>query len=777
MLISQNIKNFVSGISQQPPILRLPEQLAEQINGLSTEASGLQKRPPTVFINNLNDVSEAKKPLIHFVDRDETERYIMYFYNDTLRIFDLEGNTKEVVIEDDGDYLVTDNPREDLKVLTIADYTFIVNKTKTVEMTNTKSPDAFNTQGALVHIKSGQYGRTYSISVSGTTIASYETPDGSVASHTKNIDTHFIANQLYSQVVSKGYECELGDSWFSIKGIDNISSTDGFNNQAMIALTTTVQKFSLLPSTAPADFTVKVKNDPDSNTGEYYVRYNKEDKVWEECACPNIDIEINASTMPHVLIRNEDGIFVFNSAKWDKREIGDDNSNPLPSFVGFTINDVFFHKNRLGFLANESVILSESGNYYNFWMSTATDVLDTDTIDIAVTTTRINILRYAVPFNEELYCFSTHSQFVVRSDTTLSPKNTSLIEVTGFNSTPKCRPVASGKNLYFATERAEYSSIKEYYSVENVSEVKNAQDITTHCPSYIPNSVYHIEANTNENVIFIQTDGETNALYVYKYLFMNEQRVQSSWSKWVFDGEVLGVFFIASTMYLILSRNGKHCLEKINFTYDTLDLDNEPYRVYLDAKKFVSTAEYDSDTEETTIDLLTEYHVDAWENDIGVVDSHGIFTYIHKEDIHDGKVVLLGNRINDNVIIGIPYNFKITLSPIYVTTTDNNNSVHAVLNGRLQLRYIKINYSNTGYFKVSVKNNRNNKYTYEMTTRQLGNPDTKLGVLPNSTGIFKVPIQMLNTSCTIEINSEMPLPISLIGYMWEGTFVQKSKGV
>ena len=70
MLISQNIKNFVSGISQQPPILRLPEQLAEQINGLSTEASGLQKRPPTVFINNLNDVSEAKKPLIHFVDRD-----------------------------------------------------------------------------------------------------------------------------------------------------------------------------------------------------------------------------------------------------------------------------------------------------------------------------------------------------------------------------------------------------------------------------------------------------------------------------------------------------------------------------------------------------------------------------------------------------------------------------------------------------------------------------------------------------------------------------------
>ena len=44
MLISQSVKNIVSGISQQPPVLRLPEQLEEQINGFSTEASGLQKR-------------------------------------------------------------------------------------------------------------------------------------------------------------------------------------------------------------------------------------------------------------------------------------------------------------------------------------------------------------------------------------------------------------------------------------------------------------------------------------------------------------------------------------------------------------------------------------------------------------------------------------------------------------------------------------------------------------------------------------------------------------
>ena len=48
-LINQDIKNFVQGISQQPDTLRNPEQLDVQLNGYSSEANGLLKRPPTVF--------------------------------------------------------------------------------------------------------------------------------------------------------------------------------------------------------------------------------------------------------------------------------------------------------------------------------------------------------------------------------------------------------------------------------------------------------------------------------------------------------------------------------------------------------------------------------------------------------------------------------------------------------------------------------------------------------------------------------------------------------
>ncbi|WP_459606244.1 phage nozzle protein, partial [Enterobacter hormaechei] len=45
-LVSQSIKNLKGGISQQPEILRYPEQGTLQVNGWSSETEGLQKRPP-----------------------------------------------------------------------------------------------------------------------------------------------------------------------------------------------------------------------------------------------------------------------------------------------------------------------------------------------------------------------------------------------------------------------------------------------------------------------------------------------------------------------------------------------------------------------------------------------------------------------------------------------------------------------------------------------------------------------------------------------------------
>ena len=86
MLYSQSIKNFVQGVSQQPPLLRFPEQLEEQINGFSTEVSGLQKRIPTVHLQTLAvlNLTNGSKPLVHNITRNKKQTNPCMFDSNSL---------------------------------------------------------------------------------------------------------------------------------------------------------------------------------------------------------------------------------------------------------------------------------------------------------------------------------------------------------------------------------------------------------------------------------------------------------------------------------------------------------------------------------------------------------------------------------------------------------------------------------------------------------------------------------------------------------------------
>lgn len=808
-LINQDIKNLVSGISQQPPILRHPEQLQEQLNGFSTEAGGLQKRPPTLFVNALQTYTKEKKPNIHFINRDSTEQYCLIFDGDTINVYDLQGNKKSVVFDEDQDYIMVDNPRSMLKMITIADYTFIVNTNKVVEMDEALSTDYWSNQGLLVNIKSGQYGRTYKVEINGAEVASYTTPDGSQSAHTKQIATDYIAKQLADKIATttqqrvvkeletrfdddgNAYQVEVektitvdiatgltavtGASWLCITGedINTFNVYDGYNNQAAFGFHKTTQKFSNLPSTAPDGFTVLVKGEQGSETDDYYIRYDAHDQVWKETLKPSIPYKYKLETMPHVLVRDEYGVFHFKRAEWSEREIGDDKSNPLPSFIDFNINDIFYHRNRLGFLAGENVILTRSADFFNFWMQSATKVQDTDPIDLAASANNICTLYNAVPYDGDLIIFSREAQFCLSADGILSPKSANLPPpITNYEASLKAKPVNAGRNIYFPAERALYTTMREFFTAADNTEARDVQDITSHCPNYIPNGVYKIIPSTVENILLSLTEGEEESIYVYKYLFIDGQRVQAAWSKWNFQDKIYGGAFIDDLLYLVISRNGYLCLEKISFTFNTTDYIYEPYRVFLDSKRCyippVST--YDSLNDETVINLSTIFG-SQYEPSLSYSAVATDGTYITAKD---GKLTFLGNYTKDTLTVGINYNFKVVMSTIMVKQTNQDNT-KAMTEGRLQLRHMWFNYSDTGYFKVVVATRDKGKYVYEHTSRVLGTKTNILGELPTTTGAFKFPVQSKNENVTISLESDAPLPISLVGAGWAGNYQRRTR--
>lgn len=785
--VSQTIKNMISGISQQPDLLRLPEQLAQQVNGFSTESSGLQKRPPTLYVGDLGAAPTNPNCLVHIVNRDETEKYVMLFDGTSVRVWDEDGKSYNVKYEGDGQaYITVSNPRKALRLVTIADYTFIVNREKVVKMGTAKVPYTWDDHSCIVNVKSGQYGRTYKILINNTEVASYTTPNGDNASDTAKIDTNFIRDQLGDAASKNGWTVEKYNSCLYMKKADvtikTVKCVDGFNGQGMFGIFHTAQKFTNLPTEAKDGYTVKVLGDNGSGSDDYYVTYKASENVWKECAEPGILAGYDKATMPHIMTRNADGSFTVKQAQWEDRDTGDEDSNSNPSFVDGKINDVFLFRNRLGFLSGENIILSRSASFFNFWMGSAVEVQDTDPIDVAVSNNEVDILYHAVPFTQDLVLFSANSQFILSADGVLTPQNAAAPLATQFTSAKEVKPVGAGRRMYFIVKRAEFSSMNEYYTMNDTQGTKDAQDVSSHIPSFIPNGVYALCPSNNEHILLTLSSGNTSRIYVYKYLFSEEARMQSSWSYWEFKGATIyGGGFFDSTFYMLVSRAGELFMEKMIFTYNTKDYNDEPYRVFLDRKAVsapIAEANYDDINDKTHLHIGQAYdnHLSTGAK-YGVVTSDGHYYEFSYNDVKNDNVYINRDLRGQKVTFGELFTFYVQLSQIMIKQRTEAGVV-AEEEGRLQLSRMKINFSKSGYFEVQVKHNdTRSSHCYYHTARVLGATNNKMNVIPMETGSMTIPIMGKNDNVQISIKTQAPTAMSLMGYTWEGNYIKRTRTI
>lgn len=781
-LITQEIKNMKGGISQQPDILRYPDQAEEQVNGFSSEVEGLQKRPPTVHIKRLGAALPGN-PLVKLINRDEFERYYVVFNGGTPRVWDLEGMEYTVANTSADSYLTTSNPREDLRLVTVADYTFIINRKVPVKMKPALTLPGFRKDGqCLINIKGGQYGRTYKVTINGTVAATFTTPKGTTSEDADKIDTQYITGQLHTQMVASltGWTVTKGPNWVQAVApagtvVATLVTEDGFNNGLMTGVVFEAQRFNVLPAQAPAGYLVKVTGDPGSGADDYYIRFDAEKLVWIETVAPGVTYELDATTMPHALVRLADGSFEFRALDWQDRPSGDLDSSPDPSFVDATINDVFFWRNRLGLLAGENIILSASGRFFEFFPKSVVALADTDPIDVAVSHTRVSVLNHAVPFAEELLLWSDQTQFVMRAEGALSVKSIKVDQSTEFESAIHARPVAAGRGVYFAAPRATFTSVRRYYAVQDVSAVKSAEDISSHVPSYIPNGVYALGSSSTENIVTVSTQGAPHKVYLYKYLYQNDQLAQQSWSHWDFGvgNQVLACELVGAIMYLLVNRPEGLFLESLEFTQNTKDLTQEPYRLHIDRKANAMASAYNPDTNFTTVSLSGVYGAIPTSGTFWVVASTGrAFEFpMPVGGWGDGVVRVPGDFTGIPLVVGAAYEFRYQFSKFLIKVEDRQGGMKSETTGRLQLRRGWVNYNNSGPFTVHV----GAKFKYLMSGKRLG--QYVIGAPGQASGQHRFPLLSNVETCKVVITSSNPGPLSLIGAGWTGNYFKREQAV
>jgi len=388
-VVSQSIPNFLNGMSQQTPTQRGINQGEDQVNFQNSIVEGLSKRPSLDYVATLDSTNlYSNKTKFWSIQRDESNQYIVAFYNGGVKVWDLEGNVKTVTVQSGSSYLTSTNPKANFKLVNIADFTFIANTATTVAADSTTS--AAKVEEFLINVKLTNYGREYKVALKHPNMAQelevqFQLPTGNDAStDSKFRDTDKIKDILLKGTASSHYDSNAdgigfktvrtdnGSTVSSSQGLSNysgftshftfesfdsviygkptdnnanytVSTSDGSGNTGMYAVRDKIQDFSKLPYYGKLGVILKITGDEGDTLSDYYVKFEG-NGVWNETIAPATSVGLDNSTMPHALINNNNGTFTFKQLDWTDRVCGDSDTNADPSFVGKKINNLTFYK-------------------------------------------------------------------------------------------------------------------------------------------------------------------------------------------------------------------------------------------------------------------------------------------------------------------------------------------------------------------------------------------------------------------------------------------------
>ena len=553
----------------------------------------------------------------------------------------------------------------------------------------------------------------------------------------------------------------------------------------------TAQTLASLPVTAKDGMILQVEGAPDSGIDDYYVKFVTTSGAgtvgkgtWEECAIPSLEngLAPDAATMPHLLIKQANGTFVFKKAdgqnhtssaggtptydyskfKWGERVAGDTKTSPDPTFIGKTINNMFLFKNRFGILADENIILSEAGEYFNFFRFTVIDLLDTAVIDIASASSEVSILRHAMPLAEKLIVLSDASQFVLQSDTALSAKTVSISRATAYNILKNAAPTASQNALFFAFSRGPHSGVREYIPTDLEDNFEGI-DISTQIPKYIPGSITKLAAANHESVVCCLTDGDTDAIYVYNYYNTDNRRIQSAWHRWEFGtgAKVLNIDFIGTYLYLTVYRDEGVFIEKVGVEIGRTDTDSQ-YVSRLDRRFTQATTGVSVSNA-----VITMPYKKTAGRSIEIITTDGERIAVTTQSDGSNQVTANQDMTGINFYAGEAYEMSYTFSDISLRQDTKSGGLAVMTDGRIQVRYGTVTYGTSGAFTVSVTPDFRDTSTHEFTGKILGAGTLLLGSVPLESGEFRFPVFSKANQVGITITNDTPLPSNILSAEYE----------
>lgn len=845
--LSVSVPNLLGGVSQQPSNLRFTNQVEVADNVLPSVAAGATRRPPAIYQGNLaGSANDSTRFQSVEMDRGAGGQYAIFVGNDStnlncVQVYDLTTQQPVPVFGPTGtsspsySYLLYgDNPitPEDIGLLQVADTVLVYNRKKSVGQSSSTTTNTWvktlngvpYMKAAGLWIRSGNQSTTYQADIKwGSNPASPTTSSAVVKSgvgsgsptqpQIASYKADDIAQELASDIeaivgltgVRGGTLVKIGVESTN-NAIIGLNAWDGQGDTAMVAVNGAIQNFDDLPGFFLSDYPVQIRGELESGVDDVYVKFvcpSPDANLmgqgsWKETTAYGISVGLDPLTMPHQLTRHVDtagtvtGIvnkvyFRFGPAIWNDRLVGSTITNPMPSLVGNRIRCMTLFRDRLIAVTDNTVVMSQVNNYFNFFRTTVTQLLDGDPIDLTVVSQEAPLLFAAIHLNEQLLLIGSSQQWLVDGQPLLTPQTASIRPKLSLQLSDSIPDVRVDSAMVMGLTEG-YTRVYELTPVKSADEQVIGIDLTETCPKYISGTPRQVLASPNQSAAVVLTStADSGEAYLYKWYSDpgSRERLQSAWTR-IKLGSSMAIrgAMMTDTGLFILTDGGTgtvggynppgYTLSRISFADGQVDDTISNMQIHLDyriTELQCPSITYSAGTNRTTYQLP-----------FGVSDTSSIVvctravaspaqsagTTITPYSVTANTVVLTGNTTASKIYIGAKYK---TLMELTSPSVREPQEVAAatrgtLLGGRWQILYLALSY---------LKSSR-----FTMRTTSTGRSPIETQFLSGSSGLalesstLTIPVFGRNTDVKVELENFTHMPCSWVEGEWQGRYTSRN---
>lgn len=791
--VVMKVASLNQGISKQAASLRFPSQVADAENTDFTVVDGARKRPGGETIAKCaGGVQSNATYRMHRIERDDDEEYAIVYGPKASSFFFriVHLGTGEVVtptgISAVQEYLTSSGSTvDDLRFITVADTTFVVNTKKPTAVSADDDGSIDNTTMPITLVRTATSPLAFALSTA-----------------------EFSPRGFYQQVLnSQGQATGANFRLRYLPGSVNYTTAN-------------------IPYNASAEeVQVALQGDGTSaNEGLPPFPFGK--VICTGGPLPEQDIFINISTDLEI----EKLLTVSTQPAGANYRVlrGSPDRDPAPEFIrkNLPIRDISFFRNRLVLASDEFLAFSRSDDTFGFFLSAPLAVTAADPIEIQISATDVNIIENVTPFRNTLVVLTKSGrQFELTSEGVFSSETAAITQSTAYD-TQVARPAAIGNRLYMAGTNDSFSSFLEYYYEDSFA-TNTARVVSEHVDTLIPANIKRIAAcSTNDQVIVfpaitgdiigggtkislldgsgdedgsdeydeaatwqnndrpiqgdnaIITDGHTvtfdgfydenalvqfenpsgivSELYVYRTRFNGTERVQGAWTRWTFGGDALMDIFVIDDQLYVLRRQTSLVDSETRLKLDKINLGGSRSPDFAGFSRDVHMDHMIQKTGTasdgvTTITLSAE---DADRSRDVAVDNAGNEYPLTQSA--SGNQVTINSEIGTAVVLGRKFDMNLELGELYMKTPQNQ----PIEGGRMSIKKMITTHTESGPYEVEIDSTLSSFVPTRTTSKTSSTIES---------GRLSVPMFGQPRDLTVTVKSTNSFPVTITSLEYHGT--------